>query len=238
VTPATNPHPLDVSATTSGWTAQCPNAGPHQLQADAFPLYTPNTDALAIILAQTLPLNTGRIRRLSDQDVYYLGGGLGKGLHAWSALFAPYYSTGEDIDRMFDCLKRNPSLAPGILICPRDYPRNVDLPGKHTPVAIDEIIKMRGGQFHYDAQRLAHALNRKTPPKAPGRPTESKAAVQLAEARRRLNLAARNADAELEAIKQMIFSTLGPIQLPGDKTIRYEWLKEHFEKIRFPESPE
>ena len=228
------PHSADIRMGSGVLILNCPNSGEHRLPFSSFPRYTPNVDALAITLAETLPIKTELIRRLDDGPVYYLGEGAGK--NAWSALFVPdYVSTGQ-MDSVADTLRNHPILAPGIVICSRDAPRRVLLPGKHVAIAIDELFRFEGGRLHFNEQRLAQALRRKTAPKPPGRPTEKQIAQRLANARRRMQVQGPSPEAELKAIKDMFISTRGDIALPKDKVIRYEWLRDHFDKLTFPET--
>lgn len=230
------PHPADIRPSEMGWIMHCPTAGTAQVAIDTLPVYTSNLDALAIGLCLALPLKTDTLRKLSDRPVYYLGSGPGR--PEWSALFAPYFSTPRDIDTVSDCLKNNHSLAPGILICGGDAPMHVPLPGKHVTVSIDELFALEGGQLQAKERRLAQALNRKTAPKRAGRPSLNTFAISIASARFRMKVSATSPEDELQAIKDMILLTLGEVSLPADKVMRYDWLSDHFNRLRFPETPE
>lgn len=228
------PHPADMQRTGSGWMVHCPAAGTALVAFDALPFYAPNFDALAIGLAATLPLEHKALRRLPPDPIVYLGSGPGK--HDWSALFAPRFSSPQDMDRVCDCLRKNASLAPGILICSADAPKHVPLPGKHVAVSIDELFALQGGRLQHDDRRLAHALNRKTPPKRSGRPSVKKEALAIAAVRRKMGVQAATPESELSAIKFMLHSSLGDVELPTDKVMRYDWLQEHFAELQFPKT--
>jgi hypothetical protein len=104
-------------------------------------------------------------------------------------------------------------------------------------VPSDELFNLQGGRLHYNEQRLAQALNRTTAPKLPGRPSAKPLAQRIANARQRLDVRGRSANDEIEAIKKMMLAIQGPMNLPSDKVIRYEWLKDHFARQSFPETP-
>jgi len=228
------PHPADVRPDGLNWMVHCPEAGIARVSLDDLPAFTSNFDALAIGLAAALPIKFDRIQKLPDESLIYLGRGTGR--TEWSALFAPDFNSPFAIDRVTERLRGNPSLAPGILICSADAPKQIPLPGKHVAVSIDELFRIEGGRLGYNEVRLAQALNRSTPPKAAGRPSLNALAARLAAARRRMKLQASSSDAELNAIKDMIFMVCGEVRLPSDKVIRYEWLKDHFARVSFPET--
>jgi hypothetical protein len=228
-------HSAVASSSGTGWVVHCPEAGSVKVAPEDLPAFTLSADALAVALSVSMPLKDLKVRRLSD-DLFYLGSGAGKA--DWSALFAPTITSMRDLDSVSDCLRKNAALASGIVICSGEGPRQASLPGKHVFVSIDELFFLQGGRLHCNEQRLAHSLGRSKPPRSPGRPSAKTLAQRIANARRRLDVRSNSASEEIDAIKNMIVATQGPTDLPSDKVIRYEWLKDHLSRLSFPETPE
>lgn len=228
------PHPVDLFSSEKGVLIHCPVAGLIPVPASEIERFTCDLRALAAAMYSALPLEDWEPRIIDDETLVYLGTGRGK--VAWPVMFAFKTQTQIEINKLIDRLSLENELKNGVVICGAEMPKRLALPNRHRVASIDELFALKGGSLTLNERRLSQLLNRKNPPKRPGRPSPKTLAERFAEVRRRLNTQAVSPDQELEAIKVMLRQAEPDVSLPADEQIRYVWLKDHFAQLNFRET--
>jgi hypothetical protein len=219
-------HLVDLAFDGSAWMAQCPRAGLLPVPTPTLSACSRNLKALAIAMADKLPIDTATARELLSDRLYLLG--VGTGSKRWTALFAPSMHSPDHIDVVMDELRKGVGKEAGILITNNALPQSVQIPGKHNCILIDDLFLLLGGRLEIDEARLGAALQRKSPPKKTGRPSLRSAAVAIAALRKRLAVRASTESEEVQAIMGFLANQYPNEKIAIEKTVRYEWLADHF----------
>ncbi|MEQ8322449.1 MAG: hypothetical protein RH946_19460 [Rhodospirillales bacterium] len=219
-------HLVDLAFDGSAWMAQCPRAGLLHVSRPTLSTCSRNLKALAIAMADKLPIDTATARELLSDRLYLLG--VGAGSKQWTALFAPSLHSPDDIDAVMNELRKGVGKGAGILITNNALPQSIQIPGKHLCILIDDLFLLLGGRLEIDEAKLGAALQRKSPPKKTGRPSLKSAAVAVAALRKRLAVRASTESEEVQAIMGFLSTQYPNEPIPIEKTVRYEWLADHF----------
>jgi hypothetical protein len=228
-------HSVDIRSVGGRWQAFCHVAGPVPLSSGEELAFQMDKRALLLCLSLLLPLARLDLKELETDTLFLIG--TTKGAQESSLLFATDLAAPGKLNEVLGALKREKHLVPGLVFAPRGFASELELPRKHVALDIDSVFSFAGGKLSLDDRGLMQALNRKSVPKAPGRPTAKPEMMRIAKLRQRLKLLGRDVKEELSLLKEM--GRLAGIEtdFPADDQIQYEWLPDYFKSASFPENP-
>jgi hypothetical protein len=229
------PHPLQLLPSGRKWIGICEATGPVEFDDDAPAQLQLDMNALALQLCFSLSLESEAPKALLEQQLYYLG--RCSGAPDWTAFFAPTLEGYDLLNSICLRLEAFGTVERGVILTASEVPQSLVLPGKHGALRIDEAVSLVSGRLLADDARIKAALDRKSlGRRRPGRTSLNKLAQSIARKRKQLKVRSTSATKEIDAIKQTILQFNPAAEFPTFKTIRYEWLKGHFEDWDLPET--
>lgn len=229
------PHPLQLLPSGRKWIGICEATGPVEFDDDAPAHLQLDMNALALQLCFSLSLESEAPKALLEKQLYYLG--QCSGAPDWTAFFAPTLEGTDLVNTICRRLETFGTVERGVILTSSEVPQSLVLPGKHAVLRIDEAVSLVSGRLLTDDARIKAALDRKSlGRRRPGRTSLNKLAQSIARKRKQLKVRSTSAKKEIDAIKQTIFQLNPAADFPSFKTIRYEWLKDHFEDWDLPET--
>lgn len=201
----------------------CPNVLRPTRPVQTVEEYVADPAVLAYWLAHLLPIDVSNCRMIREGALFFLG--IGGGDRDWPALFAPALDTAAQVDVCLDAIEPELRKAKGILITPKTLPKRLSVPGKHEVVLLDRLMRWSNGQFELSEETLKAALDRKSIPRRPGRPSLRSEGERIALIRSEFGLCADDRGQEAIAMLGELKRWYPEGDLPSAETIRDKWLK-------------